>query len=38
MAGCTEVNGKGINHKYVPGTGLLLDLVAVVITDVRAKC
>jgi hypothetical protein len=35
--GCTEVNGKGINHKYVPGTGLLLDLVAMLITDVHAK-
>jgi hypothetical protein len=37
LAGCTEVNGKGINHKYVPGTGLLLDLVAMLITDVHAK-
>jgi hypothetical protein len=26
-----------INHKYVPGTGLLLDLVAMLITDVHAK-
>jgi hypothetical protein len=33
LAGCTEVNGKGISHKYVPGTGLLLDLVAMLITD-----
>jgi hypothetical protein len=31
--GCTEVNG----NMYVPGTGLLLDLVAMLITDVRAK-
>jgi hypothetical protein len=37
LAGCTEVNGKGINHKFVPGTGLLLDLVAMLITDVHAK-
>jgi hypothetical protein len=37
LAGSTEVNGKGINHKYVPGTGLLLDLVAMLITDVHAK-
>jgi hypothetical protein len=31
LAGCTEVNGKCINHKYVPGTGLLLDLVAMLL-------
>jgi hypothetical protein len=37
LAGCTEVNGKGISHKYVPGTGLLLDLVVMLITDVHAK-
>jgi hypothetical protein len=37
LAGCTEVNGRGINHKYVPGTGLLLDLVAMLITDVHMR-
>jgi hypothetical protein len=39
LAGCTEVNGKGISHKCVPdtGTGLLLDLVAVLITDVHMR-
>jgi hypothetical protein len=37
LAGCTEVNGKCINHKYVPGTGLLLDLVAMPITDVHMR-
>jgi hypothetical protein len=39
LAGCTKVNGKGINHKYVPGmhTGMLLDLVVMLITDLYAK-
>jgi hypothetical protein len=37
LAGCPEVNGKGINHKYVPGTDLLLDLVAMLITDVHLR-
>jgi hypothetical protein len=37
LAGCTEVNGKSTSHKYVPGTGLLLGLVAVLINDVHGK-
>jgi hypothetical protein len=37
LAGCTEVNGKSISHKYVPGTGLLLDLVAMLIIDAHGK-
>jgi hypothetical protein len=37
LAGCTGVNGKCISHKYVPGTGSLLDLVAMLITDVHMR-